>query len=129
MFNRELPTHWSDAIIIQDATILAIPINLLRLLIIQESGEFGRRGKTGGRAWTLYIRHSYAPGHHDASAALPVPSPGSSAVPPPAPAGRQSSPPSLEDPADLHSYIAWFKLREPLLVVLRQREEDSIQLF
>jgi hypothetical protein len=37
-------------------------------------------------------------------------------LPPPAPAGRQSSPSGPENPADLHSYIAWLKLREPLLV-------------
>jgi hypothetical protein len=33
-----------------------------------------------------------------------------------APAGRQSSPSGPENPADLHRYIAWLKLREPLLV-------------
>ena len=46
---------------------------------------------------------------------------------------RQSSPPAPEDPADLHSYIAWFKLREPqfadsieeCLVVLSQ-EKDTL---
>jgi hypothetical protein len=36
-------------------------------------------------------------------------------LPPPAPPGRLSNPSTLEDPADLHSYIGWFKLREPLL--------------
>jgi hypothetical protein len=36
-------------------------------------------------------------------------------LPPPAPPGRLSNPFTPEDPADLHSYIAWFKLREPLL--------------
>ena len=33
----------------------------------------------------------------------------------PAPPARQPSPPSPEDPQDLLSYIAWFKLHEPLL--------------
>jgi hypothetical protein len=54
-------------------------------------------------------------------------------LPPPAPAGRQSSPPGPEDPADLHSYIAWFKLREPLLVdtieeclVVLSQEKDTL---
>jgi hypothetical protein len=36
-------------------------------------------------------------------------------LPPPAPPGRLTRPSTLEDSADLHSYIAWFKLREPLL--------------
>ena len=36
-------------------------------------------------------------------------------LPPPVPPGRLSSPSTPEDPADLHSYITWFKLRELLL--------------
>lgn len=43
MFNRELPRLWSDAIVAGDATILAVPVNLLHLLTIQEPGEFRRR--------------------------------------------------------------------------------------
>jgi hypothetical protein len=41
-------------------------------------------------------------------------------LPPPAPPGRLSNPSTLEDPADLRSYIACFKIRESLL-------EDSIE--
>jgi hypothetical protein len=41
-------------------------------------------------------------------------------LPPSAPLGRLSSPPASENPADLRSYIAWFKLREP-------RRADSIE--
>ena len=55
---------------------------------------------------------------------------------PPAPAGRQSSPPGSEDPTDLHSYIAWFKLREPLLVdtieeclVVLSKEVDTLSIL
>jgi hypothetical protein len=54
-------------------------------------------------------------------------------LPPPAPAGRQSSPPGPADPADLHSYIAWFKLCEPLLadtidecLVVLSQEKDTL---
>ena len=54
-------------------------------------------------------------------------------LPAPAPPARLSSPPSPEDPQDLLSYIAWFKLREPLrtdiieecLVVFNQ-ERDTL---
>jgi hypothetical protein len=45
MFNQELPKLWSDAIIVGEAAILAVPINLLHLLTIQEPGEFRRRGR------------------------------------------------------------------------------------
>jgi hypothetical protein len=66
--------------------------------------------------------------------ALPVPSLAPQQyLPPLAPAGRLYSPPSPEDPADLHSYIAWFKLREPLLVdtiekclVVLSQEKDTL---
>ena len=54
-------------------------------------------------------------------------------LPPPAPPGRLSSPPALEDPADLHSYIAWLKLREPLLadsieecIAVLNQEKDTL---
>jgi hypothetical protein len=38
-----------------------------------------------------------------------------STIPPQAPPGRQSSLSAPEGPTDLPNYIAWFKLREPLL--------------
>ena len=80
MFNRELPKLWSDAIIAGDATILSVPVNLLHLLTIQESGEFRRRGRQEGEPGpstpvTPMPQIIMIP-------ALPVPSPGSSVVPP-----------------------------------------------
>jgi hypothetical protein len=49
------------------------------------------------------------------------------------PLAPQSSPSTPEDPADLHSHITWFKLREPLLVdtikeylVVLSQEKDTL---
>ena len=44
MFNRELPKLWSDVITAGDATTLAVPVNLLHMLTIEEPGDFRRRG-------------------------------------------------------------------------------------
>jgi hypothetical protein len=134
MFNRELPKLWSDAIVAGDATILSIPVSLLHLLTIQEPGESRRRG-----------RQEDEPGPSTPVTPMPqiimmLPQPyqfpplaPQQYLPPPAPSGRQSSPPAPEDPADLHSYIAWFKLREPLLldsieecVAVLNQERDSL---
>jgi hypothetical protein len=134
MFNRELPKLWSDAIIVGDATILSIPVNLLHLLTIQEPGELRRRGREEGD-----LRPSTPATPMPQIIMMPPqpyqfpPLPPQQYLPPPAPAGRQSSPPGPEDPADLYSYIAWFKLREPLLVdtieeclVVLSQEKDTL---
>ena len=74
MFNQELHKLWNDAIVAGDATILSIPVNLLYLLTIRESGKFRRWGIEEGEL-TLYTCHSYAPDYHDTSTALPLPLP------------------------------------------------------
>jgi len=106
-----------------DATVLSIPVNLLHLVTVEEPGDFRRRGR-----------------QPEPNPSIPVtPSPQIIMIPhqqyfpaPTAP-GRQSSPPGPEDPDDLHSYIAWFKLREPLLeatieevVAVLDQERDSL---
>ena len=116
MFNRELPKLSNDAIIAGDATILSTPVTLLHLLTTQESGEFRRRGRQENEL------RSFTPVTTMPQIIMIPPQPNQfPPLPPqqylpPAPAGRQPSPPDTEDPADLHSYITWFKLREPLLV-------------
>jgi hypothetical protein len=115
MFNRELPRLWSHAIIAGDATILAVPVNLLHLLTIQEPGEFRRRGRQEGESrpstpvTPMPQIIMMPPQHYQFPPLAPQ-----QCLPPPAPPGRLSSHPAPEDPADLHRYIAWFKLREPL---------------
>src|SRR5271170_4121261 len=117
MFNRELPKLWNDAIVAGDTTILSIPVNLLHLLTIQESGKFRRRGRQKGEL-RPFIPVTPMPQIIMISPQLYQfpPLPPQQYLPPPASAGRQFSPPGPKDPADLHSYITWFKLREPLLV-------------
>ena len=111
MFNRELPKLWSDAIIVGEATILAVPINLLHLLTIQEPGYFGRRGREEGEPGPS------TPGTPMSQIIMIPPQPyqfpplaPQQYLPPPAPAGRQSSPPGPADPADLHSYSSGKKV-------------------
>ena len=107
MFNRELPKLWSDAIIAGDATILAVPINLLHLLTIQEPGEFRRRGRQEdvSRPSTPVTPMPQIIIMPPQQYQFPPLAPQQYPLPPATP-GRQSSPPALEDPADLHSYIA-----------------------
>jgi hypothetical protein len=56
-------------------------------------------------------------------------------LPSPALAGRQSSTPGPEDPADLRSYISWFRLRKPLLMdivkclVVLSQEKDTLSIL
>jgi hypothetical protein len=117
-----------------DAIILIIPVNLLHLLTIQEPGEFRRRGRQEGESRpsapvTPMPQIIMMPPQHYQFPPLPP----QQYLPPPAPPGRQSSLPAPEDPADLHSYIAWFKLREPLLgdsieecVAVLNQEKDTL---
>jgi hypothetical protein len=103
-------------------------------LVQQEPGEFRRRGRQDGE-----------PGPSTSVTPMPQiimmppqpyllpPLAPQQYLPPPAQAGRQSSPPGPEDPAHLHSYISWFKLREPLLVdtieeclVVLSQEKDTL---
>ena len=48
MFKRELPKLWNGAIITGHTTFLSIPVNLLHLLTIQESGKLRGRGTRKG---------------------------------------------------------------------------------
>ena len=65
MFNRELPKLSNDAIIAGDATILSIPVNLLHLLTIQESGEFRRRGRQENELRTFTPVTTMPPDYHE----------------------------------------------------------------